>query len=134
MIDPARSSRRRLVAALVFMAIAAPVAAKPPIAGSDDYEIMRDFSDWVQAQRDSEGHWCCNIADGRPVAARKQGDHWQVWIGRKQFDGAPDAWVNVPESARLRDADGRPVHNPVGVPIAWWRDRRVLCFVEASGI
>jgi hypothetical protein len=115
------------LAATLWLLLGLTAMAAPPPVGSDDYEIMHDYATWIEHQHTADGRWCCTVADGRPVAARIKGDHWQVFISSRQFDQAPNAWVDVPADRVIRAA------NPVGVPIAWFF-RTVLCFAPPGGV
>lgn len=104
-----------------------PAYAAPPAPGSEDWEVMSPFADWIRGlQRD--GVLCCTMADGRPVQARTKGEHWQVRWRPGQLEGAPTDWIDVPPSVVLR------VPNPIGMPIAFWLGGALRCFVPPGGI
>lgn len=100
-----------------------PAHAAPPPVGSEDWEVMAPHGAWFKDLKLPSGASCCDVADGRPVEARSVGDRWQIRFRPGQLDGAPAAWVDVPEDAVLR------VANPVGMPIAFWLGGVVRCFV-----
>jgi len=118
-------------AALVFGAImmspAAPARAAPPPVGSDDWNIMIPYKEWVTSQHDTLGRWCCDIGDGRPVEARIADDHWEVHVTPKHFPDEPDHWMVVPDEKITRNA------NPTGTPILWLYQGRVQCFAPPDG-
>jgi len=115
---------RRLV--VLFLCLSAPAVAAPPPVGSEDWQIMRPYADWIQRQNGPLG-WCCNVADGRPVDARMVQDHWQVRILHPEtLPEAPSGWVDVPETALLHG------ENPTGFPIAWFYNGSVRCFIPGS--
>lgn len=117
-------TRALLLAALLSVGT---VQAAPPPKGTEDYEIMADYADWI-AQLHVDGVSCCSTADGRPVQARLHGEHWQVRFRAGQLPGAPTEWTDVRDAAVYRGA------NPVGVPIAWWFGGEIRCFAPPSGI
>lgn len=114
---------------LVWLLSANTANASPPPVGSEDYEIMKDFSEWVQAQTTPEGYGCCDIADGRPVDARITKDgQWEAFISVAKFGyTAPDAWRIVP--AQLYK---NPVKNPIGLPILYWYNGEIRCFIPPN--
>ena len=131
-----------IILALTVLFSAAAYAAPPPV-GSEDWEIMQDFGDWIRTQSTTDGMWCCDAGDGRPVESRLVNDGWQVRFRAGQFDDhAPvGVWIDVPDAKVLRDpATGRPVVNPLGVAIVWWfadDDRRhgaIRCFAQPGGV
>lgn len=75
---------------------------------------------------------CCDEADCRPVDARKMRDgHWQAFVDKKTFgDTAPDAYVDIPESAMTHRTD-----NPLVRAVLCWykiggRGHHLKCFTE----
>lgn len=124
------------------------VLAAPPPYGSDDWNIMHPYKEWVESQHDQLGRWCCDIADGRPVDAEIYyncdlppdlphgecpvmmpiGAHWWVHIERKHFPDERDRWEVVPDEKITHNA------NPVGVPILWLYQGRVQCFAPPDGV
>jgi hypothetical protein len=97
----------------------------PPLPGTEDHAILSPHSEWIRGL--FRGHIsCCDMADGRPVSARIHGNEWQVKFRPGQLDGAPLDWTNVPPDAVLR------VPNPVGMPIAFWYNSQIMCFIPAS--
>ncbi len=113
-----------LVAAL---GIAHAAHAAPPPVGSDDWQIMHPYAEWVTSQHDRRGYWCCDIDDGRPVDAKIVGDHWEVHITKAHFPDEPDHWLAVPETKIT--AGG----NPTGTPIVWLLHGHVQCFAPPDG-
>jgi hypothetical protein len=115
--------------ALIVAAVMWPVVAyaAPPPVGSDDWNIMAPYKEWVTSQHDQLGRWCCDIADGRPVDARIEGDHWVAHVTPEKFDGEKDHWLAVPDEKITRNA------NPTGSPILWLYQGRVQCFAPPDG-
>jgi hypothetical protein len=119
--------RNALLAAVAALTIGAAHAA-PPAVGSEDYEIMHPFAEWVMHQNAPTGQWCCDISDGRPVEARTVGEHWQVYVTAEKFPGSTPGWHDVPDVAVLHNP------NPTGVPIAWVIHDHLYCFAPAGGV
>lgn len=128
-----------MLVAIVFLSGCA--SAAPPPEGSDDWNIMHPYKDWVTSQHDGLGRWCCDIGDGRPVEARIEGDHWIVHIVPKQWNddnstrpgpavnsGLSDKWLPVPDEKITRNS------NPTGNPILWLYQGRVQCFAPPDGV
>lgn len=127
--------RRGLMAGIAvgLLAPARALANAPPV-GSEDYEILAPFAEWIRTQDDAQGHWCCDISDGRIVQARtvrtgqddaegKPALRWQVLFLHPETlpaYGRPEGWQDVEDSALVRDKQGRPVVNPTGIDVAWW--------------
>jgi hypothetical protein len=112
----------------LFLAIAlvasSPALAAPPEPGSEDYEQLMPYADWMTSQwSDDGGTLCCSISDCRVVQTRNSpdGDGYDAWIaelddrGFKKFNRAPNAWLHVPASAMKHH-----FHNPTGRAIACW--------------
>ena len=116
------------LAAATVIALSAPVQAAPPPVGSDDWNVMEPYAQWVRAQHDQRGYWCCDISDGRPVDARINGDHWEVHVTPAHFPGEPDHWLPVPQSKLIRAG------NPTGTPIVWLLHGVVQCFAPPDGV
>lgn len=112
-------------ALLLALALSLLAHAAPPAPGTEDYEIMAPFADWIRGLQ-HEGIVCCTMADGRPVQARTRGDGWQVRWRPGQLEGAPTEWIDVPASVVLR------VPNPTGMPIAFWLGGALRCFVPGT--
>lgn len=116
--------------------------ADPPPVGSDDWNVMHPYKEWVAGQHDRLGRWCCEISDGRPVDARiSGGDHWEVHIVPQQWaegnstrpgpsvNGVlTDHWMLVPDEKITHGA------NPTGHPILWMYQGRIQCFAQPDGI
>ncbi len=107
--------------------LASPAHAAPPPVGSDDWQIMHPYAEWVTTQHDRRGYWCCDIGDGRPVEARIVDDHWEVHITKTHFPDEPEHWLIVPEGKIT--AGG----NPTGTPIVWLLHGNVQCFAPPDG-
>lgn len=139
------------LALLALLVSHAAVAAPPPV-GSDDWNIMAPFHEWVTTQHDTHGRWCCDIGDGRPVVAQigqptgfgtftfqdsasadrgmseRDTDHWWVHVTPEHFPAETDRWAEVPEEKIVRGA------NPTGTPILWLYQGRVQCFSPPDGV
>lgn len=113
-----------LVAAFLFTV---PAHAAPPPEGSDDWQIMHPYVEWVTTQHDRRGYWCCDIGDGRPVQARIADDHWEVHVTPSHFPDEPNQWLSVPDGKIT--AGG----NPTGTPILWLLHGNVQCFAPPDG-
>lgn len=105
-------------ALLVFLALSSAAVAAPPSRGSEDWELMAPYRDWVTRQYAPSGQWCCDWADGRPLFD----DEWQqtptgyrVLISRRHWADAPEpgVWIDVP-----RDRVSSP--SPMGLLVVWW--------------
>lgn len=121
---------RRLLAtaaAFALCVLAHAALAAPPPPGSDDEKIMKPYAEWVTTQHDSQGRWCCDIGDGRPVEARISGDHWEAHITPEHWPGEKDRWVPVPDDRVTRGV------NPMGSPILWLYHGAVQCFAPPDG-
>lgn len=84
---------------------------------------------WFQSlQRPDDGGSCCDVADCRQVDYRTAGDHYEVWIDKKDFPVVESVWVPVPSDKILKRAD-----NPTGRAIVCFTPAMgVMCFVKAS--
>jgi hypothetical protein len=148
----ARSSL--LIAAALAATLSAPAAAAPPPVGSEDYQVMMPYKEWITSQHDGLGRWCCDIGDGRPVEAvigkmapgpvregewRLPGpapvspaadgdDHWWAHVTPAHWPGEIDRWVFVPDEKITHNA------NPTGSPILWLYQGRVQCFAPPDGV
>ena len=111
------------------MAFLLPVTAHaaPPPEGSEDWQLLMPYKEWVISQHDTLGRWCCDIGDGRPVEARISDDHWEVHVTPKHFPDEPDRWLVVPDEQIIRNA------NPTGTPILWLYNSKVQCFAPPDG-
>jgi hypothetical protein len=107
--------------------LAGTAQAAPPPVGSDDWQIMHPYAEWVTSQHDRRGYWCCDIGDGRPVEARIVDDHWEVHITKVHFPDEPEHWLAVPDGKIT--AGG----NPTGTPIVWLLHGNVQCFAPPDG-
>ncbi len=131
MTKTARLLHRALASAAALAAAAwlvVPAHAAPPPVGSDDWNVMMPYKEWVTSQHDTLGRWCCDIGDGRPVEARIADDHWEVHVTPKHFPDEVDHWMPVPDEKITRNA------NPTGTPILWMYQGRVQCFAPPDGV
>lgn len=127
-----------LTLCLLLLGAAIALAAPPPV-GSDDWNVMHPYKEWVTSQHDGLGRWCCDIGDGRPVKAEIRGDSWWVRIDPRQWRDQPGPvagpqptplaaeWLQVPDEEITRNS------NPTGVPILWLYQGRVQCFAPPDG-
>ena len=99
--------------AIVLALLATPALGAPPPPGSEDAKIAVPYSDWIKAQQKPGGGSCCSEADGRPVEARIESDHWIAHVTPEHWPGVRDQWVQVPDVAII------PGTNPIGVPFLW---------------
>jgi hypothetical protein len=84
---------------------------------------------WFNSLNAPAGGSCCSQSDGRPVAFRIVGNHYEAEVGT-QFPHGPDppVWIEVPAKAVLQNQD-----NPTGRAILFWTPTLgVLCFVRPS--
>ncbi len=128
--DRAQPSLALLAAILLAgLALTHPARAAPPPVGSDDWNIMHPYAEWVTTQHDRRGYWCCDIGDGRPVEARiaSDGNHWEVHITKTHFPEEPDHWLVVPDGKITNGG------NPTGTPIVWLLHGNVQCFAPPDG-
>ena len=94
--------------------------ASPPLKGSEDYDQLMPYSEWIAGRVSNKGGLCCSISDCRVVSWRTKGSAYEAFIatrddrGFTKFPGAPDAWVTVPTDVIKRDI------NPTGRAIACW--------------
>lgn len=117
-----------LLLVLTVLLFTSAARAAPPPVGSDDWNIMAPYAEWVTTQHDKRGYWCCDIGDGRPVEARIAGDHWEVHITKAHFPDEPDHWLAVPEDKIVAGS------NPTGTPIVWLLHGNVQCFAPPDGV
>jgi hypothetical protein len=133
--------RRSFLAPVVALALVAGAAnaMSPPPIGSEDWELMHPFSEWLRTQYNGHrpGGWCCDLGDARPVQTRTRDGHVQAFLARAKFGPtAPDDWVDVPESAYVVDpATGIRAENPVNVPVLWFNPwaNQIQCFIDVAG-
>ena len=121
----------RIALAFLLMTTAAVDAAPPPV-GSEDWQIMHPFHEWIITQHAENGNWCCDFSDGRPVDARVNADgRWEAHVTPAHWPGVPDHWLVIPDDRVLHSG------NPVGVPILWYNAPpfdAAFCFVPANGM
>ena len=111
--------------ALALLLATTPASAAPPPVGSEDWEILSPYADWIRGlQRD--GGRGCTSADGRPVEARTLGDRGPGRWRPGQLADAPTEWTDVPPEVVMHTA------NPIGVPIAFWLGGVIRCFVPGT--
>ena len=122
------TTTKRLALALAMMLVAGRAWSAPPPVGSDDWNIMAPFREWVTTQHDTLGRWCCDIGDGRPVEARIADNHWEVHVTPQHWPGETDRWIAVPDEKVTHNA------NPTGAPILWLYRSRVQCFAPPDGV
>jgi hypothetical protein len=111
---------------------------------------MHPYAEWMTAQHDTAGRWCCDIGDGRPVEAKIVGDHWEAHVTPKHFPdlaqtcaapqvgpgsdapckslGPQGVWMQVPDEKVTHNV------NPTGMPILWLYQGRVQCFAPPDGV
>ena len=117
---------RLFVFAVVLGEVSVAHAAPPPV-GSDDWNVMAPYAEWITKQHDTRGRWCCDIGDGRPVEARIVDDHWEAHVTPQHFPGEDDRWVPIPDEKIVRA-------NPTGTAILWLWESRVQCFAPPDGV
>lgn len=117
--------RRPMLAGVIAVPMLAWAA--PPPVGSEDWEILHPHAEWIRGLQ-IEGVLCCSIADGRPVEARSRAGIWQVRWRVGQLDGAPTEWTDVPAEVVMK------MHNPIGMPVAFWWGQQIKCFIPPGGV
>jgi hypothetical protein len=100
------------------------LTAAGPAPGSEQWQLLSPHRAWIQGVSGPKGR-CCDLADGRAVDVRQGPAGWQVRFPTEP--GFPPGWVDVPEDAVIAEA------NPVGLPVAWYYQGVVRCFVLNSG-
>ena len=117
---------RGLVLALAAVIWGAAAQAAPPEPGSEDYEALVPYSEWINAQKTNEGGSCCTVdTDCRVVAKWKieAGAYWAFIEERDKkgfikFPGGPNTWMLVPQSVvKVED-------NPTAMAVACWSSYR----------
>jgi len=130
---PGAHAMLRVVVFFVLVCLTAPVMAAEPPAGSEDYDQLMPYADWISGRTGKYGGLCCSISDCRVVKWRTEGDKYQAYVaklddrGFVKFPDAPDAWLTVPTDVIKRE------NNPTGVAIACWsafrnKDSGFYCF------
>jgi hypothetical protein len=125
----------RIIVLVALFATSTAQAAPPP-AGSEDALIMAPYKKWIERQNNTDGRWCCDWSDGRPVDAEICGDQWWAHVTPSHWPGAPDQWIEVPADKVLH------TQNPVGQAILWLRvappgpevPLYVYCFSPPNGV
>lgn len=107
--------------------------ADPPVKGSEDYDQLLPYANWISTRAANRGGLCCSVSDCRVVNWRADGGSYEAFIstrddrGFTKFPNAPDAWVSVPSDVIKREI------NPTGRAIACWaayrhEDAGYYCF------
>jgi hypothetical protein len=110
----------RAVALSFALCASTPAFASPPLAGSEDYDQLMPFAEWMTGRAANNGGLCCSISDCRVVGWRVKGVGYEAYIAKRdgrgfvKFPGAPDAWLPVPTDVIKREV------NPTGRAIACW--------------
>ena len=130
-----------IAAALALICSAGPARAAPPPPDSLQYEMLHPYAEYLShwTQTGAERQYtmrCCDISDCRAVDIRTRDGHYQARIMRAEFGpGAPDDWVEVPDSV----VDGTPDPHRPPFPVACWSDTRLrwdngfYCFSAGAG-
>ena len=129
------------IASLILTTFSSLAYSAPPPVGSEDWEIMSDYTDWIRDQHTSGGAPCCDLSDGRPLFDdewKKTEDGYEVFVSKRHWPDAAEngRWVKVPKSVII------PGGSPVGLPILWWipadmhpyANGVVLCFAPVGGV
>lgn len=116
-----------IVVFLLAYIIAVKFSHAEPPPGAHDPVI----SDWFRSLKNPEtGAMCCSESDCRGVLSRIERGHLQAFIDKKSFGAqAPDAWVEVSDSAVLHQHD-----NPLGSDVACYFQGHILCFIQGTQI
>jgi hypothetical protein len=129
------SVRSRVLSSLCLLAtiVASPGHAAPPPPGSAAADDLAPFADWLKGLRSPKTLVrCCDLSDCRLVQYRIWAGHYEAYIGSDAWDGAPDAWLVVPEGVVIPPAKRGPI------AVACWSRQQVpfnagfLCFAPAS--
>jgi hypothetical protein len=114
-------------AALVLALLPGVAGAVPPPQDTEDYRMMAPHGAWITGQHDRLGRWCCSLGDSALVEVRTVDEHYEVRALRPAPErGVPEGWHPVPDDKVIHDA------NPVGVPLAWFYNDHVQCFVNGD--
>ena len=115
----------RTLAMAAQLALFGTAAAAPPV--NPDPALVPFFHSLIAPDT---GYGCCSESDCRPVRTRVHEGREQVYIGIETYPGAPNTWIDIPDSKRLS-----PRENPVGEPVACWDVRYgLMCFVQGAGM
>jgi hypothetical protein len=124
--NPGAKCMLRFLALSVFLFLATPVLAASPPAGSEDYDQLMPYADWISGRTGNNGGLCCSISDCRVVKWRMSGASYEAYVAKKddrgfvKFPDAPDAWISVPPEVIKRE------NNPTGWAIACWSAYRAM--------
>ena len=130
---------RVVVVALGVLLFSYSAVASPPSQDSEDWQIMKDYANWISTADIPGTHSsCCGPADGRPLFEgewrENDAGHYEVFISRRHWDTAPAKgfWIEVPTRNVIKAS-------PVGFPIAWWapggaENGTVYCFAPVGGV
>jgi hypothetical protein len=105
--------------------------AHPPEPGTEDFALMSEFKQWVISQHASNGQWCCDLGDGRPLhddEIRYVEGHYQILYTRRHWEDGTEEWIDVPAAALMRTP------NPLGVPVAWIIRAHVYCLSLSGAV
>lgn len=115
----------RVIAALFLSsAISFPAWAEPPVAGSDDYDMLMPYASWISGRSTNFGGLCCSVSDCRVVKWRTSHNGYEAFIaavddrGYVKFPHGPNEWLGVPDEVVKRE------FNPTGQAIACWSNAK----------
>jgi hypothetical protein len=115
-----RAAVAGVAAVLLALVLAGGATAAPPLGADPESPLGHWYN---SLQQPHSGISCCTLADCRPVIEKLGAGHYWVFIG-KQFELAPNRWIEVPDDAVLH------VRNDAGQPVACWAPASgLLCFV-----
>lgn len=119
----------KLLIAALFFSVITNATAKPPEPGSQDAIDLAPYSSYLRGLHSPSGLPCCDLSDCRFVEAKVTNNHWRVLVRKEQFENGPNIWIDVPETAIVRN------ENPTGQPLLCWSPTRgILCFVQPAGV
>jgi hypothetical protein len=125
----------RVLSSLFLLAVTVTMRAQaaPPPPGSVESDDLAPFADWLKGLRSPRTLVrCCDLSDCRLVQYRIRAEHYEAYIGSDTWEGAPDAWLVVPEGVVIPPAK----HGPIAVTC--WSQHQVpfnrgfLCFAPAA--
>ncbi len=97
--------------------------ASPPEQGSEDYELLSPYSEWLHNQTvGPTGPSCCNLADCRSIKYRIKNNEIEVYITKDKYgDGVQqDRWLIVPNEVVHKE------HNPTGIAVSCYSPYRTI--------